>query len=57
MLFILYGGHTGMGNAGRNFFRQNGVSIVKKYHYCEEAPELTTFYESRNFVDVCAKMI
>ena len=51
MLFILYGGHTGMGNAGRNFFRQNGVSIVKKYHYCDEAPELTTFYESRNFVD------
>ena len=51
MLFILYGGHTGMGNAGRNFFRQNGVSIVKKYHYCEESPELTTFYESRNYVD------
>ena len=51
MLYILYGGHTSMGKSARDFFRSNGVKIVKKYHYCDSAPGLTTLYEPRNFVD------
>lgn len=51
MLYILYGGHTSMGKSAREFFRSNGVKIVKKYHFCDSAPALTTMYEPRNFVD------
>ncbi|MGN0292929.1 MAG: hypothetical protein ACI4D3_02865 [Lachnospiraceae bacterium] len=51
MLFILYGGHTGMGYKSREFFRKNGVQTISKYHYVESAPKLTTFYEPRNYVD------
>lgn len=51
MLYILYGGYTSMGKSARDFFRSNGVKIVKKYHYCDSTPGLTTLYEPRNFVD------
>lgn len=51
LLYILYGGHTSMGKSAREFFRSNGVQVVKKYHYCETTPGLTTMYEPRNFVD------
>lgn len=51
MLYILYGGHTSMGKSARDFFRSNGVKIVKKYHYCDSIAELTAMYEPRNFVD------
>lgn len=51
MLFILYGGHTSMGYAAREFFRSNGISVIPKYHYCPDTPALTTQYERRNFVD------
>lgn len=40
-----------MGKSAREFFRSNGVQIVKKFHYCEKTPKLTTVYEPRNFVD------
>ena len=40
-----------MGKSARDFFRSNGVKIVKKYHYCDSTPGLTTLYEPRNFVD------
>lgn len=40
-----------MGKSARDFFRSNGVKIVKKYHYCDSIAELTAMYEPRNFVD------
>lgn len=40
-----------MGKSARDFFRSYGVKIIKKFHYCESTPELTTAYEPRNFVD------
>lgn len=53
MLFILYGSTARIGAESRRFFIEHGISVITKYHYIgDESPELTTFFDPRNYCDL-----
>lgn len=50
MLFVLYGGIAEMGKISRDYFRNSGFHIIKKYNYSASVSHAVPAYEPRNYV-------